>query len=98
VALIEAGVKEVVYACADPNPAKSGGSSRLLAAGVLARESHASPAASSLRFRARIRTQTVNPRTTTRRTTLNALCNKSLMPVSAKLSSAVGGRKKILQP
>jgi diaminohydroxyphosphoribosylaminopyrimidine deaminase/5-amino-6-(5-phosphoribosylamino)uracil reductase len=47
-ALIEAGVKEVVYACADPNPAKSGGASRLLAAGILARESHASPAASSL--------------------------------------------------
>ncbi|MFZ4431111.1 MAG: bifunctional diaminohydroxyphosphoribosylaminopyrimidine deaminase/5-amino-6-(5-phosphoribosylamino)uracil reductase RibD [Phycisphaerales bacterium] len=46
--LIELGVGEVVYACADPNPLKAGGADALRAAGIAARLSDASPAASAL--------------------------------------------------
>lgn len=46
--LIEMGVGEVVYACADPNPLKAGGADSLRAAGIAARLSDASPAASAL--------------------------------------------------
>ena len=38
VALIEAGVAEVVYALADPNPVAAGGAARLRAAGITVRE------------------------------------------------------------
>jgi diaminohydroxyphosphoribosylaminopyrimidine deaminase / 5-amino-6-(5-phosphoribosylamino)uracil reductase len=47
-ALIEAKVRDVVYACADPNPAKCGGAAALEAAGIPCRLSHASQAASGV--------------------------------------------------
>lgn len=47
-AIIAAGIRDVVYALADPNPMKRGGSDALKAAGVEARLSNASPLASGL--------------------------------------------------
>jgi diaminohydroxyphosphoribosylaminopyrimidine deaminase/5-amino-6-(5-phosphoribosylamino)uracil reductase len=47
-ALIEAGIAEVVYARADPNPLKAGGHAALEAAGVRCTLSGASPLATSL--------------------------------------------------
>ncbi|TVQ63495.1 MAG: bifunctional diaminohydroxyphosphoribosylaminopyrimidine deaminase/5-amino-6-(5-phosphoribosylamino)uracil reductase RibD [Phycisphaerales bacterium] len=47
-ALIEAGVREVVYARPDPNPVSTGGDAALRAAGVLVRRSDASVLASRL--------------------------------------------------
>ena len=47
-ALIEAGISEVVYARADPNPLKAGGHAALEAAGVRCELSNSSPLASSL--------------------------------------------------
>ena len=47
-ALLEAGVAEVVYASADPNPAKSGGAARLERAGIPARLSRESVMASQM--------------------------------------------------
>ncbi|HEX2839280.1 MAG TPA: bifunctional diaminohydroxyphosphoribosylaminopyrimidine deaminase/5-amino-6-(5-phosphoribosylamino)uracil reductase RibD [Phycisphaerales bacterium] len=47
-ALIAAGIARVVYACADPNPAKAGGAAALRAAGIETILSNASPLATSL--------------------------------------------------
>lgn len=47
-AIIAAGIRDVVYAAADPNPLKSGGSSALTAANIPARLSLASPLATAL--------------------------------------------------
>ncbi len=57
-ALIEAGVSRVVYAAADPNPAKAGGAGALRDAGVDVQLSDASALASGLSepFRKRVRT------------------------------------------
>jgi diaminohydroxyphosphoribosylaminopyrimidine deaminase/5-amino-6-(5-phosphoribosylamino)uracil reductase len=46
--LISLGVREVVFACDDPNPLKAGGAKALREAGIAARRSDASPAASGL--------------------------------------------------
>ncbi|MBI1189668.1 MAG: bifunctional diaminohydroxyphosphoribosylaminopyrimidine deaminase/5-amino-6-(5-phosphoribosylamino)uracil reductase RibD [Tepidisphaera sp.] len=47
-AIIAAGIRDVVYAAADPNPLKSGGSPLLTAANIPARLSLASPLATAL--------------------------------------------------
>ena len=47
-ALLEAGIAHVVYAVADPNPAKSGGAARLSSHGVSVEYSRESPLACSL--------------------------------------------------
>lgn len=47
-AIIREGLAEVVYARADPNPAKCGGAAALTAAGIRVRQSHASPLATGL--------------------------------------------------
>ncbi|MFA6045437.1 MAG: bifunctional diaminohydroxyphosphoribosylaminopyrimidine deaminase/5-amino-6-(5-phosphoribosylamino)uracil reductase RibD [Phycisphaerales bacterium] len=47
-AIVAAGIRDVVYALADPNPLKRGGADALRAAGVAARLSTASPLASGL--------------------------------------------------
>ncbi|HLP85170.1 MAG TPA: bifunctional diaminohydroxyphosphoribosylaminopyrimidine deaminase/5-amino-6-(5-phosphoribosylamino)uracil reductase RibD [Phycisphaerales bacterium] len=47
-ALVAAKVREVVYAVTDPNPMKAGGALRLREAGIIARQSTASPLATAI--------------------------------------------------